>query len=166
VGVAANGGRVFLSTNGGTSWAQSGALPANDKSISYVYFDRVNPGTVYVASVAATATAAHLWKSTDSGATWSIIDGSNGSTSTGLPAGVPVNIITADPGDANTLYAGTHLGVYRSQDAGSSWVRFGTGLPLVNVTDLYISENSQLVRAATFGRGIWELAPAPAATGI
>jgi hypothetical protein len=166
VGVAANGGRVFLTTNGGTSWAQSGALPANDKSISYVYFDRVNPGTVYVASVAATATAAHLWKSTDSGATWAIIDGSNGSTSTGLPAGVPVNIITADPGDANTLYAGTHLGVYRSQDAGSTWVRFGTGLPLVNVTDLYISENSQLVRAATFGRGIWELAPAPAATGI
>ncbi len=166
VGVAANGGRVFLTTNGGTSWAQSGALPANDKSISHVYFDRVNPSIVYVASVAATATAAHLWKSTDGGATWSIIDGSNGSTSTGLPTGVPVNIVTADPGDANTLYAGTHLGVYRSQDAGATWVRFGTGLPLVNVTDLYISENSQLVRAATFGRGIWELAPAPVTSGI
>lgn len=159
VGVVANGGRVFLSTNGGANWALAGALPANGLSISSVYYDRVNPSIIYVSSVAATASSAHLWKSADGGSSWSIIDGSNGSTSTGFPTGVPVNLITSDPGDANTLYAGTHLGVYRSQDAGATWARFGTGLPLVNVTDLYVSENSQLLRVATFGRGIWELAP-------
>ena len=159
VGVVANGGRVFLSTNGGANWALAGALPANGLSISSVYYDRVNPSIIYVSSVAATASSAHLWKSADGGSSWSIIDGSNGSTSTGFPTGVPVNLITSDPGDANTLYAGTHLGVYRSPDAGATWVRFGTGLPLVNVTDLYVSENSQLLRVATFGRGIWELAP-------
>lgn len=159
VGVVANGGRVFLSTNGGANWALAGALPANGLSISSVYYDRVNPSIIYVSSVAATASSAHLWKSADGGSSWSIIDGSNGSTSTGFPTGVPVNLITSDPGDANTLYAGTHLGVYRSQDAGATWARFGTGLPLVNVTDLYVSENSQLLRVATFGRGIWELTP-------
>jgi len=36
----------------------------------------------------------------------------------------------------------------------------------VNVTDLYVSENSQLLRVATFGRGIWELAPAPVVPAI
>ena len=169
VGVVTNGGRVFATSNGGTAWTQigksssaqlsapdtssAGVMPGNELSLSSVYFDRVSPTTIYVSSVAPQSTATHLWKTTDSGVTWTAIDGN------GLPTGVPVNLITSDPGDANTLYAGTHLGVYRSPDAGATWVRFGTGLPLVNVTDLYVSENSQLLRVATFGRGIWELAP-------
>lgn len=176
VGVVTSGGRVFVTSNGGSSWTQIGkstssqlttadtsgaaVMPGNELSLSSIYFDRGNTNTIYVSSVAPQSTATHLWKTTNGGANWAAIDGN------GLPAGVPVNIITADPGDTNTLYAGTHLGVYRSQDAGSSWVRFGSNLPLVNVTDLYISENSQLVRAATFGRGIWELAPAQTTTGI
>ena len=43
-------------------------------------------------------------------------------------------------------------------DRGATWVRFGSGLPLVEVTDLYLSSDSP-VRAATFGRGFWELMP-------
>ena len=56
-----------------------------------------------------------------------------------------------------TLYVGTHLGVYRSTDGGGAWSRFGSGMPLVNVEDLYISPDATLVRAATFGRGFWQL---------
>jgi len=59
----------------------------------------------------------------------------------------------------NVLFAGTHLGVYRSTDGGVTWVRFGNGMPLVNVTGLYISPSGGLVRAATYGRGFWELTP-------
>ena len=58
-----------------------------------------------------------------------------------------------------TLYAATHLGVYRSTDAGATWARFGSGMPLVNVTDVEILPDSSLVRAATFGRSVWELVP-------
>jgi hypothetical protein len=147
------GGAVIWFAAAATDTSTAGVMPGNELSLSSVYFDRVSPSTIYVSSVAPQSTATHLWKTTDSGANWTAIDGN------GLPTGVPVNLITADPGDANTLYAGTHLGVYRSQDAGATWVRFGAGLPLVNVTDLYISDNSQLLRVATFGRGIWELAP-------
>jgi hypothetical protein len=64
-----------------------------------------------------------------------------------------------DPSNPGVIYAGTHLGVYRSTDRGASWTRFGSGLPLVEVTDLYLSSDSTLMRAATFGRGFWELAP-------
>jgi hypothetical protein len=70
-----------------------------------------------------------------------------------------VNTIKVDPNGASNLYAGTHLGVYRSQDGGASWARFGSGMPLVSVTDFYISADSSLMRAATFGRGFWELTP-------
>jgi photosystem II stability/assembly factor-like uncharacterized protein len=152
VGVAASGGRVFLTNNGGTSWTQTAALPNNGLSISSVTFDTANPSIVYVGSVAPDGTKNHLWKSTDFGASWTVIEA-------GLPAGVPVNTVVVDPTGNTTLYAATHLGVYRSTDAGATWARFGAGMPLVNVTDIQILPDSSLVRAGTFGRSVWELAP-------
>ncbi|WP_375769448.1 hypothetical protein NR798_00780 [Archangium gephyra] len=152
IGIVASGGRVFLTNNNGTSWTQTGALPNNGLSTSSIAFDPTNPNTLYVTSVAPDATKAHTWKSTDFGATFTAIEN-------GLPAGVPVNQISVDPGSSTTLYAATHLGVYRSTDAGASWTRFGTGMPLVNVTDIEILPDSSLVRAATFGRSVWELTP-------
>jgi photosystem II stability/assembly factor-like uncharacterized protein len=152
LGVVANAGRVFLTNNGGASWTQAGELPNNGLSTSSIAFDTANPNTVYVSSVAPDATKSHLWKSTNFGASWTAIEN-------GLPAGVPVNQVVVDPGSNTTLYTATHLGVYRSTDAGASWTRFGTGMPLVNVTDLEILPDSSLVRAATFGRSVWELTP-------
>jgi hypothetical protein len=70
---------------------------------------------------------------------------------------VPVDVVKVDPGNRNVLYAGTHLGVYRSADRGVSWARFGAGLPLVEVSDIYLSTDSSLMRIATYGRGFWEL---------
>ena len=152
LGIVASGGRVFLTNNGGTSWTQTATPTNNGLSMSSIAFDPTNPNTVYVTSVAPDATKAHTWKSTDFGASWTIIEN-------GLPAGVPVNQISIDPGSTTTLYAATHLGVYRSTDAGASWTRFGAGMPLVNVTDLQILPDSSLVRAGTFGRSVWELTP-------
>jgi len=151
LGVVANGGRVFLSTNGGANWSQAGALPNNGLSLSRIAFDPVDPNTLYVSSVAADASRNHLWKSTDFGATWNAIDGN------GFPFGIPVNVVKVDPTSPETIYAGTHLGVYRSIDAGITWARFGTGLPLVNVDDIWISPDASIVRVASFGRGFWQL---------
>jgi hypothetical protein len=164
IGVVASGGGVFLSKDGGATWAtvangkgtDATALPNSDRSLSYIHFDVSNANTVYVASVAPEASVNHLWKSTDFGAHWASIDGN------GLPVGVPVNVIKSDPkppaGQAGkVLYAGTHMGVYRSMDGGATWARFGSGMPLVSVTDLYVSPDESIVRAASYGRGFWEL---------
>ena len=151
VGLVANGGRVYQTTNGGTSWSLAGTLPNNNLSLSKVTYDPVNPSILYVASAAATATASHLWKSVNGGASFTAIDGG------GFPAGVPVNTVRVDPGNTSVVYAGTHLGIYRSIDGGTNWARFGSGLPLVNVEDIYISPTSSVVRIATFGRGFWQL---------
>ena len=106
-----------------------------------------------MASVAPAATRSHLWKSVNGGASFTAIDGG------GLPAGVPINAIKNDPTDPSHLFAGTHLGIYESLDGGVNWARFGSGLPLVNVYDFYISPDGSLMRIATYGRGIWQLAP-------
>ncbi len=153
LGLLANSGRVFFSTNGGTSWTQATSPPNNGLSMSSIWFDTIAPSTAYVASVAPDSTKNHLWKTTDLGLTWTAIDGG------GFPFGVPVNKIVADPLANQTLFAATHLGVYRSTDAGATWARYGTGLPLVNVTDFYISPDTTLARISTFGRGFWDLLP-------
>ena len=151
MGTVWNGGKVYLTSNGGTSWAAATAPTNNGLSMSYVSFDPANANTVYVASVAPDAKVPHLWKSADFGVTWTVLDGDT----TGFPSGVPVNTITSDGGK---LYAGTHLGVYQSADGGATWTRFGAGMPLVNVRDIYISPSHTKVRAATFGRSFWEMA--------
>ncbi len=153
LGLLANSGRVFFSTNGGTSWTQATSPPNNGLSMSSIWFDTIAPSTAYVASVAPDSTKNHLWKTTDLGLTWTAIDGG------GFPFGVPVNKIVADPLANQTLFAATHLGVYRSTNAGATWARYGTGLPLVNVTDFYISPDTTLARISTFGRGFWDLLP-------
>jgi photosystem II stability/assembly factor-like uncharacterized protein len=150
IGVVTSGGRVFTSTNAGATWSLV-RPPNNGLSLSYLWYDSTNASIVYVASVAPDATKSHLWKSTDGGATFTAIDGG------GFPFGVPVNAIKNDPTDPAHLFAGTHLGVYESSDGGLNWTRFGSGLPLVEVYDFYISPDSTLMRAATYGRGIWQL---------
>jgi len=69
--------------------------------------------------------------------------------------------IVADPrdGTGNSVYAGTFLGVYRTTDGGLNWSRFGGGLPAVRATGLWVSEDGSVLRAATYGRGIWEISP-------
>jgi len=158
VGVVANSGRAYLTTNGGSSWTQIGSttsLPGNGLSLSSISFDPANASIIYIASVAPDSAASHLWRSADGGNSWAAIDGS----ASGFPSGIPVNSLIVDPTAGSTLYAATHLGVYTSDDSGATWTRYGAGMPLVNVTDLYVADDGSLIRAATFGRSVWEYAP-------
>ena len=118
------------------------------------------------------ASVGHLFLTTDGGNTWSSYIGNH--TGFDLP-NVGIFAIKYDPGDTTDqiIWAATDLGVYRSTDGGQTWARYGRtptydasgnliagGLPLVRVWDLYISPNGSLVRAATYGRGMWEIYPA------
>ena len=56
------------------------------------------------------------------------------------------------------VFAGTDIGVFATYDGGVSWAPFGAGMPRVAVFDLgYFDGEDQVLRAATHGRGIWEL---------
>ena len=156
VGIATSGGHFQVTYNGGASWADSTDITTGTLNTSYIWFNTENDQIVYGATVAPNATAHHLYKSSNGGVSWTTLDGS-ATSSNGLPFGIPVHVIQNLPGSANTLFVGTDFGVYQSLDGGSTWTRFGNGLPMVATRDLYIAPNGSFLRAGTYGRGVWEV---------
>jgi hypothetical protein len=100
----------------------------------------------------------HLYKTIDAGTTWTPFHGDGSGFD--LP-NVPIYVIKYDPADTTdqTIWVGTELGVYRTTDGGTTWGRYGLGLPMVRVTDLQIANNGSVVRVSTYGRGVWEVYP-------
>ena len=104
--------------------------------------------------------AGRLWRTIDSGATWTSIVGADPAHR--LP-NVPIYVVKYDPITASTIYAGTDLGVYLTTDGGATWNRMGDGLPMVPVRDMYVAQNQDFIRVATYGRGLWEIYPSAGA---
>ncbi len=78
------------------------------------------------------------------------------SRSDGLVAANPINTITIDPTNDSRLFCGADIGVYRTDDAGDNWVVWDPGLPNAPVYHLAIHGPTRLLRAATYGRSVWE----------
>ncbi|MCL4305618.1 T9SS type A sorting domain-containing protein [bacterium] len=109
--------------------------------------DPYDPNTVYVTKSG--FSGGHVWKSVTSGTTWTDITGN-------LP-NVPFQDVIVDLNDPAVLYAGGDIGVFRTENGGQSWHIFGDGLPAVRVDDMDMQTQSGVLRAATHGRGMWEI---------
>jgi hypothetical protein len=167
------GGHLFVTTNANTApnWLDTALSPvANDTANANLF----NPRAFDISSIAvdthdptgATVYATvmgfgypHLYRSTDFGAHWLNI-------SSNLPD-APANAVIVDPNSANTLYIALDTGVYVTQSVTTCattncWSLLGTGLPNAPVIALAAAPNmptgtglNGMLRAATYGRGIW-----------
>ncbi len=147
---AARSNKIFVSSNGGSTW-NSYTLPftaTNFSNVSSIAIHPQNPAVVYV-TVGGYSVAKKVFKSVNSGANWTNVSGT-------LP-NIPVNASVFDENSSNNeLYIGTDIGVFFINDTNSTWTYFGNNLPNTSITDLKIHNSTQKLRAATYGRGIWE----------
>ncbi len=155
-----SGKHLLKSAPGGiASWNALGPGNIGGRTRAIV-FDPVSPNTVYAAGV-----AGGIWKSTDGGATWNVADD--------LMINLAVCALEIDPTDTDVLYAGTGegyygassfvrgLGIFKSTDAGASWVQLpGTvsGVPegafhYVNKIRISPNDSERLYAATRYG--VW-----------
>jgi hypothetical protein len=67
------------------------------------------------------------------------------------------NTLVVDRAAPSNLYVGADIGVWHSPDQGMSWKPWSNGLPAAPVFDLQIHPTQRLLRAATYGRGVFEI---------
>ncbi len=140
---AASATKVMKTTNGGTSWTDITTGLPTGVSILTVRFDVNDANKIYVGL--ASYAGQSVYMSANGGTSWTNI-------STGLPS-LPVNCFASQTnGD---VYCGTDLGAYLLTLGASTWTSFTNGMPGVPVKDLEIYYPTNLLRAATYGRGIW-----------
>ena len=88
------------------------------------------------------------------GTIWEDRSGSPGATDL---LDVEHNALVVDPQAPNNVYVGADIGVWHSADSGLNWNPFQNGLPDAPVFDLQIHPTQRLLRAATHGRGVYEI---------
>lgn len=85
---------------------------------------------------------------TNGGATWSNITTNIGN--------MPIRSVVIDHTPESNIYLGAEIGVYTKPMNGIGWSLYNTDLPNVAVRDLEINYGANSIKAATWGRGLWE----------
>ncbi|MBN2681378.1 MAG: T9SS type A sorting domain-containing protein, partial [Bacteroidales bacterium] len=152
---AARPGGLLVTKNAGVSWEGiSLGLPTSTNKITYIAVDAQNPEKVYVC-FSGYSNGKKVYMSQNAGEDWINI-------SSNLPNVSANSIVCENIGYQGAIYVGTDIGVYysndsiRASDSLNYWISYSEGLPNVVINELEINEAGQKLRAATYGRGLWE----------
>ena len=146
---ASNGTSIFKTTNGGGSWVTLAGPLGVSNSKTYIAVSASDPEIIWVTFSGYTANK-KIYKSLDGGLTWINLSGN-------LP-NIPANCVVNQAGTNDGVYVGTDLGVYYLDNDLTSWMPYSNGLPNVVIDELEIHYGTSKLRAATYGRGLWETA--------
>jgi hypothetical protein len=141
--ISITGNTLYRSDNSASSW---NTLTGPASNMTYIAVDPGNSLNIFV-TIGGYSAANKVFESTDGGVNWT--------NRTGNLPNVPVNCIAYESGSADGVYIGTDIGIFYRDDNIGDWVSYGNGLPVVPVNDLEINNANGLIRAATYGRGLW-----------
>jgi photosystem II stability/assembly factor-like uncharacterized protein len=152
--VGADDGKVQVTRNHGATWTDLTAKLAAAGAPEHYWVTRVvasrfAAGTAYVTKAGRRYAEFKpvIVKTTDFGATWTVVSGN-------LPD-QSVDVVVEDPGDRDVLFAGTNKGVFVSLDAGRVWMPMKGNMPTVPVTDMLVHPREHDLVVATYGRGLY-----------
>ncbi|MEO8512171.1 MAG: T9SS type A sorting domain-containing protein [Ignavibacteria bacterium] len=137
---------VWVTTNGGGNWTKvNSGLPYRWVTRVTTHPTLANVCYVTLSGYKVDSTGAHVYKTTNYGASWSSI-------SSNLP-NAPVNDILVDPVFLSTLYLATDVGVMISTNDGADWSVYSTGIPSnVPCHDLTLHNGTRKLVVWTHGR--------------
>jgi len=143
-------GLLHITKDGGATWKNiTPAAISSWSKISMIEASRFDINTAYVAvnRIRLDDMTAHIYKTTDGGATWKEI-------TKGIPA-EPINSVREDAVRKGLLFAGSENQVYFSIDAGENWQSLKLNMPATSIRDLVIKDDDLVL--GTHGRSFWIL---------
>ena len=145
--VVSNYNGVEKSIDGGYTYIDiKGNLP--NAYVTDIAFDPNDDDVIVVTYGTYSYDNQKVFISTDQGASWQNITYNLGN--------MPVRSVVIDHTDNSTIYLGTEIGVYKKAMSENTWSSYSENLPNMTVMELEIMYGSNTLRAATWGRGLWE----------
>ena len=136
--------------DGGTTWTNiTSNVPTGSGAPTFITVDPTDPNTAWV-TLSGYSAPNKIFQTTNGGLTWMNI-------TYNLP-NLPANCSVYQPGSNDRIYIGMDVGVYVKDNSSNTWSLYNTALPNVQIRDLEISPAApNLLRAATYGRGIYQV---------
>lgn len=137
------GAHIFKSEDGGNMWKESdeGFPHDEDTAIHDITIDPKNTNIIYVSTTRhESEKGIGVYKSEDAGKNWRDVNSGLSGNS------LSVNTLIIDPENTNELIAATFGGLYKSVDAGASWLRTS---PSSSFDVEYVADDSNTVYAST-----------------
>lgn len=137
-----------LSIDKGLTWnAIDSGLPSYE--IANICFDPKFDSTLVVCFDRYEADNQKIFISHNLGKTWTNITYNIGN--------MPIRSLAIDHTPERNIYVGGEIGVYTKSMNSRNWELYNSNLPNVTVTDFEIHYGSNTLKAATWGRGLWEV---------
>ncbi|NOU46068.1 MAG: PKD domain-containing protein [Bacteroidales bacterium] len=151
---ASSGNKLWMSNNvkdAEVTWTSLTSNLPTGNNITALETSPIDSNVVFMAQ------QTRIYKSEDKGLTWTNISGNL--------SNLQINSIAYYANSNNGLYLGTEVGVFYKDFFLDDWILYSAGMPAsVRVTEIeiyYDSINpmSDIIRAGTYGRGLWSSAP-------
>jgi hypothetical protein len=147
---------LWKTTDGCNSFVQWAEFGTNDDDeITYIEISRSDPDVIYVCQQQSSPSLGKLWKTTDGGQNWNIVNLPPASGNTRKM------LIQLDPANENNLWIAFSNGsnnnkVYKTTDGGLIWTNFSTtDLNGVNIHSLVLIPNTGGDIYAFSNKGVW-----------
>ncbi len=147
--MAVSSGYLLKITEDGASTFRYADIGLPNKSITDIAFDPNFDSTIVVTYNNYNADNNKVFITNDLGLTWNNISNNLNS--------MPILSVVIDHSPERNIYLGAEIGVYVKPMNGQTWTLYSQGLPNVSVKDLEIQYGSNTLKAATWGRGLWEV---------
>ena len=140
-------GTLFVSADGGHSWARLAHLGGDDDVLDHITIDPQNPKHIFVSAWSVeNQQAGDVYRSHDGGNNWDALPGMHGKS---------VRAMAISASDSQVMVAGALDGVFRTRNGGNSWEKISPpGAEIKNIESIAIDpKNPDGVYAGT-----WHLA--------